>query len=120
MTYHGVFVAKNVEEINKYEPGVCKFVIPQLMSSNTSEVPTVTKITNTNANLSNKDKSQIEASYTEVSSYIEIAVPIEHTIYHAGKIIPKGTVFWVMFVGGDINKPIIIGRDINGYYSEVG
>lgn len=117
MAYHGLFVAKNVEPINKYNPGICKFVIPQLMNSSGEETPTTNKIKNTSSNLSNKDKSGIDASYTEVSTYIEIAVPTEHTIYYNFKEIPKGTVFWVMFVGGDINKPVIVGRDINGYYS---
>lgn len=115
-TYYGVYVAKNVEEINKYEPGICKFVVPQLMDASGEETPAVNKIKNSNSNLSNKNKSGIDATYTEVSTYIDIVVPIEHTIYYPAKIIPKGTVFWVMFVGGDINKPIIIGRDINGYY----
>ena len=117
MSYTGVYVAKNVEIINKYNPGKCKFALSQLMGSNGSELPSTSKISNSTNNLANKDKSGIKPTYTEVSTYIEIDVQLEHTIYYHTKIIPVGTVFWVMFVGGDINKPIIIGRDINGYYS---
>ena len=117
MSYTGVYVGKTVEIINKYNPGRCKFALHQLMDSNGSEQPTISRINNNTQNLANKDKSGIKATYTEVSTYIDIDVPLEHTIYYPTKIIPVGTVFWVMFVGGDINKPIIIGRDINGYYS---
>ena len=117
MAYTGVYVAKSVEIINKYNPGKCKFAIPQLMDADGSELPSTSKIPNSKNNLANKDKSGINPTYTEVSTYIEIDVPLEHTMFYPTKIIPVGTVFWVMFVGGDINKPIIVGRDINGYYS---
>lgn len=117
MAYLGIYVGKNVEEINKYAPGKCKFSVPQLMDSDGTEAPTISKIKNDKTNLQNKDSSGIDPTYTEVSTYIDIEVPLEHTIFFPTKIIPKLTVFWVMFVGGDINKPVIIGRDINGYYS---
>lgn len=116
MAYYGIYVGKNVEIINKYKPGKCKFTIPSLMDSDGTESPATSKIKNDTNNITNKDKTGIDVSYTEISTFIEIEVPLEHTIYHPTKIIPIGTIFWIMFVGGDINKPIIVGRDINGYY----
>lgn len=117
MAYYGIYAATSVEDINKYKPGKCKFSIPSLMDSDGTEAPATSKIINTASNIQNKDKSNIDLSYTEVSNYIDIEVPLEHTIYYPVKVIPRGTIFWVMFVGGDINKPVIVGRDINGYYS---
>lgn len=116
MAYNGVYVAKNVEEINKYNPGLCKFAIPSLMDTTGSEEPMIKETTNTTSNIVNKEKSAIQATTTQTSNYININVPIEHTIYYPTKIIPKGTVFFVMFVGGSMSRPIIVGRDIYGYY----
>lgn len=116
MSYSGVYVARCVEEINKYNPGICKFAIPSLMDTDGTEQPQISEVKNTTSNIVNKDKNGIEADVTQTSNYIDIAVPLEHTIYYPTKIIPKGTVFFVMFVGGSMSKPIIVGRDINGYY----
>ena len=117
MGYYGIYTATSVEDINKFRPGKCKFAIPALMDSDGVDSPATTKITNNTSNIANKDKSNLDVSCTEISNYVDIEVPLEHTIYYPVKIIPKGTIFWIMFVGGDINKPIIVGRDINGYYS---
>ena len=46
MAYTGVYVAKSVEIINKYNPGKCKFAIPQLMDADGSELPSTSKIPN--------------------------------------------------------------------------
>lgn len=116
MEYLGIYTGISMEDINKMRPGRCKFGIPKLMDSDGTENPTTTKIQNSTNNIANKDKGNISAESTEINNYIEIEVPLEHTIYFPTKIIPKGTIFWIMFVGGDINKPIIVGRDINGYY----
>ena len=115
-SYKGIYVGASLEVINKFRPGKCKFAIASLMDSDAGQVPTTQKIKNDTSNIANKSKNGIDPTYTEVNNYIEIEVPVEHTIYYPAKVIPKGTVFWIMFVGGDINKPIIVGRDINGYY----
>ena len=31
------------------------------------------------------------------------------------KYIPPGTRFTISFLGGDINKPVVVGRDYDGY-----
>ena len=31
------------------------------------------------------------------------------------KFIPPGTRFTIAFLGGDINKPVVTGRDYDGY-----
>lgn len=110
--YQGVYVAKILHDINKYKPGMADFNIPAIM--NDEGIIQTQTIQNNTSNLANQNVN-IGISNSTVTKSIKISIPPEIVYFYPGKVVPKGTVFFVMFVGGDINKPIIIGRDINGY-----
>lgn len=112
--YDGVYVAKLLHDINKYKPGKADFSIPNIMNDSGEIIQSQT-IRNDTSGLVNKDKSSVGISSSTVTKSIKISIPIEIVYFYPTKVVPKGTVFFVMFVGGDINKPIIIGRDISGY-----
>lgn len=109
----GIYVAKLLYDVNKYRPGSGEFNIPAIMSSEGSMISTTTN--NNQLNLTNRDKSNVQVSKTTTKNAIFITIPPEIAWFYPKKIIPAGSVFYVAFVGGDRNKPIIVGRDVNGY-----
>lgn len=111
--YTGIYVAKLLFQVNKYNPGIGYFSIPVIMDSSSSTY-TESTINNDTTGIASKDKS-LGISNTTTVNAVKIAIPQEITWFYPTKIVPVGTVFFVAFVGGDINKPIIVGRDINGY-----
>lgn len=112
--YSGVFVARLLHDVNKYKPGSGDFSIPSIM--NDSGLMSVSQtIYNNTSSMANQNTTNLGITNSTVTKSIKIAIPTETVYFYPQKIIPKGTIFFVMFVGNDINKPIIVGRDINGY-----
>lgn len=109
----GIYVAKLIYDVNKYKPGAGEFNIPALMSSDNTI--TSTTVTSSQMNLSNRDKTNIQPAQTTIRNTVSITIPPEIAWFYPKKIIPAGSVFYIAFVAGDRNKPIIVGRDINGY-----
>lgn len=112
--YTGLYVAKLLHDVNKYKPGQADFSIPSIMNDSGDIIQSQT-IRNDTSGLVNKDKTSIGIGTSTVTKSIKIAIPIETVYFYPTKVVPKGTVFFVMFVGGDINKPVIVRRDISGY-----
>lgn len=80
-----------------------KFYIPvatPLLSKNIAYDETPTKVITDNI-LS--DKSTLNISPCTISNYVELKLPDD-------KPVKKGDTFIVVFLGGDINKPNLIGR----------
>lgn len=111
--YSGLFVARLLHDVNKYKPGIADFSIPTIMDN--TEFLQVKTIKNDTSTLANQNKTGINISTSTITSSIKIAIPPETVYFYPTKIVPKGTIFFVMFVGNDINKPVIIRRDISGY-----
>lgn len=103
-----VEVAILMQVTNKYHPGVCPFYLQSLTPSQPKTTETQT-IPFTGNNLMND--SSIGASSLESGSTIELELPREIARQFPVKWIPQGTRFLVLFIGGDITKPVIIGRD---------
>ena len=103
-----VEVAVLMQITNKYHPGICPFYLqsltPQPKTLQTQNIPF------TGNNLAN-DSTNIGASGLEAGSTIQLELPREIAREFPLKWIPQGTRFLVLFIGGDITKPMIIGRD---------
>lgn len=112
--YSGLYVARLLHNINKYKPGMADFSIPTIMNDSGAIVQPQT-IKNNTLKIVNSDKSSIGVSQSTVTKSIKITIPQELIYFYPSKVIPAGTIFFVMFVGNDINKPVIVGRDISGY-----
>ena len=101
---------------NKYKPGYQTFYIqalnPMNLKSNTKQTVSVK-----NNNIINK--KGITSGKIEVGSNILIEMPKEVARNFPTKFIPPGTRFIIFFLGGDINKPVVVGRDYDGYQQEV-
>lgn len=94
------------EEINKYDPpSDAKFIIPALMGNLSTEKT----IPNKSTNILNT-KNNLGITKTTTSNYITLAVPKEYVINYPKKYVPKGTMFIVGFIGGDITTAKIVGR----------
>ena len=103
-----VEVAVLMQVTNKYHPGICPFYLQSLTPSQPKTTETQT-IPFTGNNLMND--SSIGASSLKSGSTIELELPREIARQFPVKWIPQGTRFLVLFIGGDITKPVIIGRD---------
>lgn len=101
-------------DINKYAPGIATFYIKALSSK---EGLLEKEVVQTDNNNIVNNTNGLSIGKVELVSGIKLTVPLEIVRYFPTKIVPKGTVFLVAFVGGDLNKPTIIGRDVNGYYN---
>lgn len=98
-------IAELMYVTNKYYPGVQEFKINALV---TDKYSTTTQ--NTKINITNKDNSMLGIDQTIRTNTLKIKLPKEHTINYPDKFIPPGTNFIVNFIGGDISRPLIIGR----------
>lgn len=103
-------IAILTERFYAHSPGKESFYLPVLMpympnNNNTTSVPVRTK------DLQNKENNIGLSKYT-TSSTIKIKVPdyiaADAPTNKYGYVLP-GTEFIVVFIGGDINKPRIIG-----------
>lgn len=112
----GIYYAMLQKDLNKYKPGIAPFTICGIMpNGNTLTTPTVTTINNSKSGIIS-DSSNLGIDKLQVSNTVNIIVPKESIIYYEKKIIPKGTIFLITFIQADSSKPVIIGRDIYGYY----
>lgn len=95
------------EDINKYSPpsGGAKFTIPALMGDTSVDKTTP----NNSSNIVNKNNN-LGITRTTTSNYVTLEVPREYAISYPEKYIPKGTMFIVGFIGGDITSAKITGR----------
>lgn len=94
------------EEINKYDPpSDAKFIIPALMGNLSTEKT----IPNKSTNILNT-KNNLGITKTTTSNYITLSIPKEYVINYPKKYVPKGTMFIVGFIGGDITTAKIVGR----------
>jgi len=98
-------IAELVYVTNKYYPGIQEFRIKALVTGKTNQV-----IHNVASNIQNLDSKMLGIDKTEKSTMLKIKLPKEHTINYPDKFIPPGTRFIVNFIGGDISKPLIVGR----------
>lgn len=108
-------IAILMETTNKYHPGKKQFYLQALTPGQPKTIDTTKENVNTN-NLQNlNDKPQVKS--IESNSTIILELPKEVTRWFPVKWIPPGTRFIVSFIGGDLTKPMIIGRDYDDYSS---
>jgi len=95
-------------ELFKTTDGSAKFYIPVLMffSSNTIELRPYTAA----KNIVNKEDNLNMGPINTFTGHIEIPLHEERLGKWPKNEVPKGTKFMVVFVGGDITKPRILGR----------
>lgn len=94
-----------------YYKGKGKFFIPVLFPELTSEVPYNNDTSRgSTSNIVNYNKRHGISNVT-VSNYLELSVPsyIGESLKDEYETIKKGTKFIVVFIGGEINNPKIIG-----------
>ena len=100
---------------NKYKPGYQTFYVQALNPLNykSNTVSTAHASTSNSIN-ANKPK----AGTINYGSNLRIELPKEVARQFPTKYIPPGTRFLISFLGGDINKPVVVGRDYDGYDNE--
>lgn len=98
-------MATLMENINKYYPGTASFSIKAITPFSTDSTVAIRS-----AKSANKTKKNITGNLNN-STTISLTVPKDIVRDYKSKIIPKGTIFYVAFIGGDINKPRIIGME---------
>ena len=94
-----------------YYKGKGKFFIPILFPELTSKVPYSNETSRGSiSNIVNYNKRH-GIKNVVVSNYIELTVPeyISEHIKDESNMIKEGTEFIIVFIGGEINKPRIIG-----------
>ncbi len=99
-----------MEDIDRSNPGCIKFIIPVLTPYMDSTRLTTTRVHQVYNSLKNKKKN-LEIENLDVTNYINIKVPREVcSVYgdYDDKIIPAGSKWIIVFVGGDITKPNVI------------
>lgn len=103
-------VAVLLETVNKYTPSFHKFRMQSVVGLEENSDGDQTQIIST-SNIINKNKSSLHLSPVTTSNIIVLELPKEVTRNYPVKFIPPGTRFIVSFTGGDITKPVIIGRE---------
>lgn len=93
------------EDVNKYYPGYANFTLGSILPhAEDLKVPTPRQ------NISNKKKT-FNTKNIQLKDVIRLEIPKCIVLDYKKKIIPKGTVFLVGFVGEDCTFPIIIGME---------
>ena len=88
-----------------------KFFIPVLTPFVDSSGPYYNKeVTPTKTNIKNSNKSNLDIKPCNTSNFVLISIPKYLIIDND---IKKDDKFIIVFVGGDINHPCIIGREYN-------
>lgn len=112
-------VAVLMKTTNKYKPGKVPFYLqaltPSKAKTNQTETINLTQATST---LGNTDTSALGTSEITTGSTLMIELPREVARNYPKKWIPQGTRFLVNFIGGDLTKPVIVGRDYDGYVQQ--
>lgn len=104
-------VAVLMETVNKYKDNMCKFYL-QSLTPNKPKTLEESVVQNNTANLANVNN--ISTSNVTTGSTITLLLPKEIARNYPKKWIPQGTRFLVSFIGGDLTKPVIIGREFDG------
>lgn len=110
-------IAIAIEDIYRPSPGRIKFIIPILTPIMDNSKIIEKTAYQTKYNLRNENKN-LEVNDIRITNYIEIPVPAEicqtyNNIIEPDiceLIIPKGSKWIVVFIGGDITKPRVISR----------
>lgn len=100
-----------LEDFKFTSPG--KIYIPVLFPELASNAPMkATSARGSVANIINKDGAK-GISTSTISNYIELKVPryIANHLRNKEGIIKKGTRLYIAFIGGEINKPRVIGAE---------
>mgnify|MGYP007069502157 CR=1 FL=1 len=95
---------------NKYNPGTQTFYLQTLNPMQDKDTSSTTTPADA-SNIMNKDSSALGMTQINVASTIDLDLPKDIARWYPKKWIPPGTRFVVTFVGGDITKPQITGRD---------
>lgn len=109
-------IAKLAERCSKYSPGYRAFYIPVLMGYKPQSLKNDNPVPVNSSNLQNDNKSVGLNSYT-LGSTIKLYIPQHISSYAPSDehgIMQVGLEFLVSFIGGDINRPVIIG---GGWYA---
>lgn len=103
-----------MDDIDRSNPGVIRFVIPVLTPLMNNNSPMSDVIRQTKSNLMNDTSIKLEVDTIKVTNTISIPVPQEvcnvYNLDDSNRIIKSGSKWIVVFVGGDITKPRIISR----------
>lgn len=110
MDMNSTEVAVLLETVNKYTPTTHKFRLQAVTGLQENSLDPETKAVNT-SNLLNKDSSTIPKGNVTTSDVVELTIPRDVSRNYPTKFIPPGTRFIVSFTGGDITKPVIVGRE---------
>ena len=95
---------------NKYTPGTQTFRLQSIVGLQENSTSTDT-VNVSKSNLVNKDTSVVPLSSVTTPDTLHLEVPQDVSTSYPTKFIPPGTRFIVAFTGGDITKPIIVGRE---------
>lgn len=100
-----------MQQIDRFNPGDVKFIIPVLTPNMDNSRLVESKIHQNKDSLMNKNKN-IEVESLDIRNYITIKMPREvcsmFYISDNDRYIPSGSKWIIVFVGGDITKPRII------------
>lgn len=109
-------IAVLAEKCSKYSPGYRAFYIPALMGYKGQSLSNDNRVPLNTSNLQNDNKNVGLNGYT-LGSTIRLYIPQNVCAYAPADkhgIMHPGVKFLIVFVGGDINKPYIIGGAWNG------
>ena len=103
-------VAELVVMVNKYHSYIHPFYVPNLSPYQTdapdvSRDPAISKTP-----LKNQKPSEVVVNTYGDNGLLFIPFPKYVALTYPEKYIPAGTLWIVEFVGGDVTKPIIVGR----------
>jgi len=87
--------------------GIAKFYIPVLTPMLTKDEPYDKKDININKSNILNDSSSMDISACTSSNYLELRLPNNDSNCN------KGDIYAIQFIGGDPNKPFILGRYYN-------
>ena len=99
------------DHVDKYHPGIQTFKLQSI----TGLQPNTTVVTTQEIDISrilNEDTSFLSLPVNKAAC-VKLKLPREHTRNFPKKFIPVGTRFLVSYTGGDISKPVIVGREFD-------
>ncbi len=99
------------DHVDKYHPGIQTFKLQSI----TGLQPNTRSVTTQELDLSklrNENTSFFSMPVNKAAT-VKLKLPREITRNFPAKFIPVGTRFLVSYTGGDISKPVIIGREFD-------
>jgi hypothetical protein len=122
-------IAINAEKIDRLNPGTCKFYIPILMPYLSKSSISKKKEHFNNSDMLNVRPNLFDVGTLEITNFIEIKLSkevccggkcqclnyscdecIKKCDYKIDRYIPENSKWVVVFIGGDINYPVIISK----------